>query len=550
MSWASAASSKHCPEAGETGSAAHLRRACHSFIYTILHPKARGSTRFARRLATVTAAAQRRVKFFRTRSILQLILVSFVVVTVPLIVALLTAAVYVDRLSKHAQRSVFEAVAATQSSRMLVEHLIAMERSARQFHVLNDRSLLEVYGERHAQFQQIAHNLQQLSPSQRAHIETMTAQEQAVYRQLTDTASTSESIAATLESFPAIHSSARSMLAESSNLITDSVNELQQLARRAQNLLFWQTMSLIPLVLVLFMLFTALIIKPMRRLHQAIRRLGDGQFTEEISISGPNDLHELGERLEWMRRRILTLENQKLMFLRHISHELKTPLTTIREGSELLNEQLIGALNAEQMEIASMLRQNSLRLQKLIEDLLNFGTLERDAMRVKLESMSLDHLIREVVSSYRLVARSKSIELNMRIEPVTLMGDRDKLRSVVDNLISNAVKYSAAGSCITVSLASCNDTATIDVQDEGPGIDEDERDRIFNAFYQGRARSSGPVKGTGLGLSITREFVHLHHGTIKVIAAERGAHFRVSIPCVAVEPAPAGAVEHTDEGRG
>ncbi len=508
------------------------------------------AARLARPFTTGTAATKPRVKFLRTRSILQLILVSFVVVTVPLIVALLTAAIYVDRLSKHAQRSVFEAVAATQSSRMLVEHLIAMERSARQFHVLNDRTLLEVYGERHAQFQQIARNLQQLSPSQRSNIASMTTQELAVYDRLTDTDSTGEAIAAALESFPAINSSARSILAESSNLISDSVNEMQRLARRAQNLLFWQTMSLIPLVLILFMLFTALIIKPMRRLHQAIRRLGDGLFTEEISISGPNDLHELGERLEWMRRRILTLENQKLMFLRHISHELKTPLTTIREGSELLNEQLIGTLNAEQMEIATMLRQNSLRLQKLIEDLLNFGTLERDAMRVKLEPMSLDHLIREVVASYRLVARTKSIELSTHIEPVTLTGDRDKLRSVVDNLISNAVKYSPAGGCITVSLASRSDTAIIDVQDEGPGIDEDERDRIFNAFYQGRARSSGPVKGTGLGLSITREFVHLHHGAIKVIAAARGAHFRVSLPCELAEPELPAAVEQSNEGVG
>lgn len=488
--------------------------------------------------------------FFRTRSILQLILISFIVVTVPLIVALVTAAIYVDRLSKHAQRSVFEAVAATQSSRMLVEHLIAMERSARQFQVLNDRALLDVYGDRHAQFQQIARDLQQLSPSQRGAIEAMAAREQAVYRLLSDTAADAAAIAPAIESFAAINSSARGILAESSNLIGESVNEMQQLARRAQNLLFWQTMSLVPLALILVMLFTALIIKPMRRLHQAIRRLGDGLFTEEIAISGPNDLRELGERLEWMRRRILTLENQKLMFLRHISHELKTPLTTIREGSELLNEQLVGALNAEQTEIASMLRQNSLRLQKLIEDLLSFSILERDAMRVKRERLALDQVIREVIAGYRLVARSKSIELATRIEPVALLGDRDKLRSVVDNLISNAVKYSPVRGRITVSLTSRNGSAVIDVQDEGPGVDEDERDRIFNAFYQGRARASGPIKGTGLGLSITREFVQLHHGTIEVIAEGRGAHFRVSLPCEPAEPAQTAAVEPPHEDFG
>ena len=484
--------------------------------------------------------------FFRTRSILQLILVSFIVVTVPLIVALVTAAIYVDRLSKHAQRSVFETVAATQSSRMLVEHLTAMERSARQFQVLGDRALLEVYSERHALFLQIARDLQELSPSQREAIEAMAARERRIRDLLIDTNPDATAIGAAIESFPVINSAARGILAESSNLVGESVSEMQRLARRAQNLLFWQTMSLIPLALILVMLFTSLIIKPMRRLHQAIRRLGDGLFTEEIAISGPNDLRELGERLEWMRRRILTLENQKLMFLRHISHELKTPLTTIREGSELLNEQLVGTLNAEQAEIASMLRHNSLRLQKLIEDLLSFSILERDAMRVKREQVALDQVIREVIAGYRLMARSKAIELSAHVEPVGLIGDRDKLRSVVDNLISNAVKYSPVGGCITVSLTSRSGSAVIDVQDEGPGVDEDERDRIFNAFYQGRARASGPIKGTGLGLSITREFVQLHHGSIQVIAEDRGAHFRVSLPIGGLAPEQASAAKLPD----
>lgn len=474
--------------------------------------------------------------FLRTRSILQLILISFILVMVPLIVGLLTAAIYVDRLSKHAQRSVFEAVAAAQSSRMLVEHVISMERSARQFQVLNDRALLEVYRDRHHQFQQLARGLKELSASQQEAISALAEHEQTVFRLLDDPASDQQTIAAAIESFPAMNSAARAILAESSNLIGESVNELQQLARRAQNLLFWQTMSLIPLAIILFMLFTALIIKPMRNLHQAIRRLGDGQFEREITVGGPNDLRELGERLEWMRRRILTLENQKLMFLRHMSHELKTPLTTIREGSDLLSEQLVGPLNAEQTEIAEMLRQNSLRLQKLIEDLLSFSILERNVLRVRQEPVALDQLINDVISGYRLPARAKSVVIETRLDPVTIAGDRDKIRSVVDNLVSNAVKYSPVNGRITVSLAGRQDHAVIDVEDEGPGVDEDERIRIFNAFYQGRARASGPVKGTGLGLSITREFVQLHNGTIEVVPDRRGAHFRVSLPCDATSP--------------
>jgi two-component system sensor histidine kinase GlrK len=480
-------------------------------------------------------AVGRRVTLFRTRSILQLILIGFVVVTVPLIVALITSAFYVDRLAKYGQRSVLEAMAATQSSRMLIEHAVAMERSARQFQVLNDQALLDVYRDRHAQFQLVAHDmLEQLSlaPNQRDAIVDMVSREQMVYARLTDANPTPGAIAAALDAFPVISASGRAILADSSQRIAESVNEMQGLANRAQNLLLWETMALIPAAIGLVLLFATLVIKPLGQLHRAIRRLGDGQFSEEITVSGPDDLRQLGGRLEWMRRRILTLESQKAMFLRHISHELKTPLTSIREGSELLNEQLIGRLNADQAEIAGMLRHNSLRLQKLIEDLLSFSMLTRDILRLRPERLALDELIREVAAAHTVAARAKSVELELALEPVMLDGDRDKLRTVIDNLFSNAIKYSPVNGRVSVALATLGDAAIIGVRDQGPGVARDERERIFDAFYQGRARSSGPIKGSGLGLSIAREFVHLHRGTIEAMAASGGAHFRVTLPGV------------------
>lgn len=473
------------------------------------------------------------MNFFRTRSILQLILISFVVVTVPLIVALVTAAVYVDQLTRHGQRSVFEAVNATQSSRMLVEQIIAMERSARQFQVLNDPALLEAYRERHVQFQLTATELGRMSrdTAQRAAVENLAAREMMVFERLSDDQPNAAALSAAVESFPSINASARTILGESSQLISESVNEMQRLASRAQQLLFWQTMGLIPVVLVLTTLFVVLVIRPMRRLHQAIRRLGDGHFDEEITVGGPNDLRELGSRLEWMRRRIQMLENQKLLFLRHMSHELKTPLTTIREGSDLLNEQLVGKLNSDQMEIANMLKQNSLRLQKLIEDLLNFSALDRTSLRINAEPIALDQLIRSISAGYKLTTKSKSIDLRLKLEPFVIDADREKVGSIVDNLISNAVKYSPARGMIEISLARRNGSAVMDIRDQGPGIELDERDMIFDAFYQGRAQSSGPIKGSGLGLSIAREFVNLHRGTIEIIDDGPGAHFRLTLPC-------------------
>jgi two-component system sensor histidine kinase GlrK len=482
------------------------------------------------------------VALFPTRSILQLILIGFVVVTVPLVIALVTAAIYVDRLTTHGERSVFEAVNATQSSRMLVEHVTAMERSARQFQVLNDRSLLDAYKSRRKQLQSTIGELQRLdlNPVQRETIDTLVALEGAAYMRLNDKGSGTAEIAAAIDSFPAINTAAREVLSESSQLIGESVSEIQQLAERARRLLLWQVLTLIPIALLLTGLFIALIIKPLRQIDQSIRRLGDGHFDREITVGGPNDLRELGRRLEWMRQRLLALENQKVTFLRNISHELKTPLTTIREGSELLKEQVVGALNEEQAEIVNMLKQQSLKLQRLIEDLLSFSTLELDSRRLRHEPVALAQLIGELAANHKLAARSRSVELHLQLEPVSVMGDYDKLRTIVDNLISNAVKYTPAQGRVRIELARRPGGAVIDVTDTGPGIDPDERDKIFAAFYQGRARSTGPVKGSGLGLSIAKELIHLHHGTIEIIDGDSGAHFRVFLPDAAENSAHGG----------
>lgn len=467
---------------------------------------------------------------YRPRSILQLILTAFVVVTVPLIVAVVTAAVYVDRLTKQGQRSVFEAVAATQSSRMLVEHITAMERSARQFQVLNDRALLDVYMTRRDQFLQAMKDLRalDLNRSQRETVDMLAEREADVYEALRARPPTD--IDTAVEAFPALNAAARGILARSSELISEGVNDMHSMSARAQQLLFWQASALVPTALLFAALFIALITRPLRRLDQSIRQLGDGRFNEEIEVHGPSDIQELGRRLEWMRQRILELENQKVAFLRHVSHELKTPLTTIREGSDLLTEQVVGRLNTEQGEIARMLKQNSLKLQRLIEDLLNFNMLQIDAQPARIKELRLDLLIEDVVDGHRLAAKSRSVQLETRLEVVTMAGDAGKLRTAVDNLLSNAVKYSPAGGRVRITLLRTGEHIAVDVEDEGPGVERNERTHIFEAFYQGRARAEGPVKGSGLGLSIAREFAGLHNGTIELLDGEHGAHFRLLLP--------------------
>ena len=469
---------------------------------------------------------------YRPRSILQLLLLGFGLATLPLIVALVTAALYVDRVTAQGQRTIYDATRAVRASQTLGEALTSMERSARQYNVLGDAALLTVYDDRRRELLGAITELRrlELSPGQRERLDRLVTQENEIHGLLQSAESEGQIMETALGGFGQLAVHARALADEGNQLIARSVAELQSAATRAQRLLIWQAAALVPAVIALTAIFIYLIARPLRQLDHSIRQLGGGEFSTPIGVKGPHDLRELGARLDWMRQRLLELENQKVMFLRHMSHELKTPLTSIREGSELLNEQVIGELNEAQLEVAALLHSNTLRLQRLIEDLLSFSITQSTQPLTALSTVRLDHIAASVISEHTLAMRAKDLDLLKELHEVEFPGDPDKLRTIVDNLVSNAVKYSPARGRLWVRVSRDERHALIEVQDEGPGIPRQERERVFDAFFQGEAPYEGYVKGTGLGLSIAREYVRSHHGDIHVIDQERGALLRVRLP--------------------
>jgi two-component system sensor histidine kinase GlrK len=243
-------------------------------------------------------------------------------------------------------------------------------------------------------------------------------------------------------------------------------------------------------------------------------------------------LRELSIRLDWLRVRLNELEEQKRSVLRDISHELKTPLSVIREGAELLNEEVVGSLTPEQAEVAAILRDNSIQLQKRIEDLLKFNVAISQPSKLHVVQLQLDDTIRGVLADHRLISLSKQLAIEEKLAAVEICGDREKIKTIVDNLLSNAIKFSPMGGKVTVELVSNDNVAVVNVQDEGPGIDSQERHRVFEAFYQGHVSAKGHVKGTGLGLAIVQEYVKMHHGKVEILDQDKGAHFQLSLPLI------------------
>jgi two-component system, NtrC family, sensor histidine kinase GlrK len=471
--------------------------------------------------------------FYRPKSFVTLLFLGFAVGLAPLILALLNAEWALGRLSRQGASAVYRSVGATQGSRILLEKVIALERRARQFEVLGDPHLLEEAALTHEEIQQALAQLLSLplEEEQKNKMAQLQKGENELFAVLTQSPQGSDEQKGALQRFAALNELATSIHDESRDLIFREVEAMRQATAAAQKTLFWQGAALVPFTLAVLAIFIPLLSKPVRQIDQAIHRLGVGDFEAGIVVQGPADLQFLGERLDWLRTQLAEAERTKDKFVAQVSHELKTPLASIREGAELLAEGVAGPLTDQQQEISAILCKSSVQLQKLIENLLSFSKSQASISPLYLTDLPLADLVEEVLADHQAVLLKKRVRLERQLDPLVCRGDRERLRTVVDNLVSNAAKYTPLGGVLQVKLKATPAGLALEVADSGPGVPEAEREQIFEPFFQGSRPAPGPIKGTGLGLSIAREFVDAHGGTLELVeAGQRGARFRVTLP--------------------
>jgi len=466
------------------------------------------------------------------RSFLGLLLAGFTLVALPLVGALAYSAWHTERLAKQSGNAVFNAARAARASRSLVNRIGSIERLAQQIALTSDKELMDDFTKVHASFKQVAGELVRL-PLDRAQLSALNRtveEEQALYDQLSADPRPALDPRAVADKTGQLAEDAYQTLAISYLVADREVERLRANAETVQQRLILLVIFSTALALAIALALTRFIVRPIAQLDASIRQLGGADFSRPIKVHGPADLQFLGERLDWLRRRLTELEAEKNRFLRNLSHELKTPLTALREGAELLNDEVAGPLAPAQRQVVAIMRDNSLKLQRMIEDLLDYQRALRAAASLDTKPVALQELVREAARAHQLAARAKHQRLALELEPVILLADAEKLRSIVDNLLGNAVKFTPEGGTISVLARARDGEATIDVIDSGPGVPFEERESIFDSFYRGRAQASGRVEGSGLGLAIAREYVEAHGGRIDVVAGARGGHFRVTLP--------------------
>jgi two-component system sensor histidine kinase GlrK len=277
------------------------------------------------------------------------------------------------------------------------------------------------------------------------------------------------------------------------------------------------------------------VLRPLRRLQEAITRIGQGNFGAVVDIRAPRDLQNLVATVKWMGKKLQELDDMKSEFLAHISHELRTPLASIREGTHLLLDEIPGPLTPAQCQTLQIMADSSERLIYLISTLLDLSKMEAGMMPYHMVLTDLRRIAENSIGKIRLLAESRHIQivLDSPLEPLCVSVDGIRMEQVLDNLLSNALKFSPAGGTVSLRIAPAvsENVMKLAVSDTGAGISSEDLPYIFERFYQGRRQRKSAVAGSGLGLALARKIVEAHGGRIWVESEfGKGATFHVTLP--------------------
>lgn len=474
------------------------------------------------------------MRFPRPKSLSSLMLTGFALVSAPLLLAVVIGAAKVRNLSEESANLVRSGVEATHYSQQLFQQIASMERGARLYQVLSDPALLQVYRDSRERLLVTLNNIEDVAddPLRQTHIQALRGGLRRLDSALLSLPPATEDVVREgLEAIAPMWQAAFELSNATGEQIETGLSRMQASTAETEQYLLWLSVGLIFLTAVLVGVFTFVLMRPIRQIDHAISQLGKGTFSKAIAVRGPSDLENLGRQLEWLRMRLLELAQERNRFLRHMSHELKTPLANIREGTELLMDGAVGELDSAQREVTTILRDNSIKLQQLIENLLSFSAWQARHAGLEVSEFRLRPLVKSVLETHQLTLLAQRLHLDLKVQDIELRADRAKLKLILDNLLSNALKYSPRGGTIYIHAKADDDVLVLDLGDTGPGISVDERSAIFQAFYSGRTPIAGHLKGTGIGLSVVNEFVQAHGGSIEIVdGVFPGAHFRVRVP--------------------
>jgi len=438
-----------------------------------------------------------------------------------------------ERFAHDSKSSGATALALNTSVQQLAERSVDLERSARQYLVLQERPVLERFQTARTEAIAALALIETDLPSLASLTAQWRQQAAAIEAAISTTAfpaGTKQHTQATVTALADLAQTNNQLAQDVQRQLADRNHVLLDALDQRRNQLTGHILTALALAIALAALTGWWLLRPLRRIEHCIADIGENRLNQSITIDGPTDLRRVGKQLDWLRLRLGELEANRNRVLRHVSHELKTPLASLREGVSLLTDDVLGPLTTEQQEVTNILEHNTRALQERIEQLLHYNAIQFDARRLDLRPSALLPMVNEVAGELQLQAQARNVAIDIVGDAPVVHADGGKLRIALSNLVANAIGFSPAGSRVRVELSAEHEKVLIDCIDEGPGIRPEESERIFEPFFQGSLPDERSAKGTGLGLAIVREFVSAHHGRILSLPTERGAHFRIELP--------------------
>jgi two-component system, OmpR family, sensor kinase len=280
--------------------------------------------------------------------------------------------------------------------------------------------------------------------------------------------------------------------------------------------------------MVVSMWFSHKALQPLGQINAAASRIaGTNDLSTRLELHGPQDeLTRLASVFNHMMGRIEHMFSVQQRFVADVSHELRTPLTAIRGNLELARRYGMDDESLEAMEAETE------RMSRLVNDLLMLARADYGGIEIELYPLDLDAVVMEAYQQSKILLQGRELEFKLEhFEPVRINGNADRIKQLLFNLVSNAVKFTPDGGCIEIGLEHIDNRAVLWVKDSGIGIDDKDLDRIFDRFYQTEPSRHHTGGGFGLGLSIARWIVDSHQGTIRVSSRpDQGATFTVTLP--------------------
>lgn len=297
----------------------------------------------------------------------------------------------------------------------------------------------------------------------------------------------------------------------------------------------YQGLLLIAVIVVLSVflgyILATVLVKPLARVTKSIEDLTDGYQNDEISVPDYTETELITDAFNKMLARMKVLDESRSEFVSNVSHELKTPMTSMK----VLADSLVGQQGVPEELYQEFLQDITAEIDRenrIITDLLSLVKMDKKTADLSIQHMDINQLLEDILKRLRPIADKRSIDLILdSFRPVEADVDEIKFTSAISNLVENAIKYNVDDGWVRVSIDADHKYFYVTVADSGMGIPEDSLGRIFERFYRVDKSHSREIGGTGLGLAITRSTIAMHHGVIKVFSREgEGTTFSVRIP--------------------